>query len=255
MITHTILSTYFQVLSRACNHDVVHLGFLKAAYTAWDSEIESLTSLIKLHQSERRSAPCGQIGAATQPPELATSWSPTLKKFWVARAFEVRWTCTCCRGRAVSNCYSFYHLLISVFFFVSLAVLKNTNIAEQVRSVDNTCLILWPATSGIDNAFDPATHWLQKWIVALHNPIKPLSQLSHTLNTSTKQCLDDTTTLYSSSSLSPRPTAAIPSSSIFEERTTTEGKWKKRKTRTRMLAVLSWLIAANSSRFLSCTWF
>ena len=37
-----------------------------AAYTAWDSEIESLTSLIKLHQSKRRSAPCGQIGAATQ---------------------------------------------------------------------------------------------------------------------------------------------------------------------------------------------
>ena len=47
--------------------------------TAWDSEIESLTSLIKLHQNERRSAPCGQIGAATQPPVLATS--PTLKKF------------------------------------------------------------------------------------------------------------------------------------------------------------------------------
>ena len=143
--------------------------------TAWDSEIESLTSLIKLHQSERRSAPCGQIGAATQPPEPATSWSPTLKKFWVARAFEVRWTCTCCRGRAVSNCYSFYHLLISVFFFVSLAVLKNTNIAEQVRSVDDTCLILWPATSGIDNAFDPATNWLQKWIVALHNPKRSLN--------------------------------------------------------------------------------
>ena len=26
--------TYFQVLSRACNHDAVHLGFLKAAYTS-----------------------------------------------------------------------------------------------------------------------------------------------------------------------------------------------------------------------------
>ena len=47
--------------------------------TAWDSEIESLTSLIKLHQNERPSAPCGQVGAATQPPALATS--PTLKKF------------------------------------------------------------------------------------------------------------------------------------------------------------------------------
>ena len=34
VITHTILSTYFQVLSRACNHDAVHLGFLKAAYTS-----------------------------------------------------------------------------------------------------------------------------------------------------------------------------------------------------------------------------
>ena len=29
---------------------------------------------------------------------LATS--PTLKKFWVARAFEVRWACTCCNERA-----------------------------------------------------------------------------------------------------------------------------------------------------------
>ena len=67
-------------------------------YTAWDSEIESLTSLIKLHQNEQRSAPNGQIGAATQPPVLVTS--PTLKKFCVARASEVRWTCTCCHDRA-----------------------------------------------------------------------------------------------------------------------------------------------------------
>ena len=52
---------------------------VNTGYTAWDSEIESLTSLIKLHQNDRRSAPCGQIGAATQPPVLATS--PTLKKF------------------------------------------------------------------------------------------------------------------------------------------------------------------------------
>ena len=43
-------------------------------------------------QIEQRSTPCGQIGAATQPPVLVTS--PTLKKFWAARAFEVRWTCT-----------------------------------------------------------------------------------------------------------------------------------------------------------------
>ena len=34
VITHMILSTYFQVLPRACNHDAVHLGFLKAAYTS-----------------------------------------------------------------------------------------------------------------------------------------------------------------------------------------------------------------------------
>ena len=47
-----------------------------------------------------------------------------------------------------------------------------------------------------------------------------------------------------SSLLSPRPTAAIPSTSIFEERTTTEGKWKKRKTRTRKRVLLSWLTAA-----------
>ena len=70
---------------------------------AWDSEIESLTSLIKLHQNEQRSAPCGQIGAATQPPVLGTS--PTLKKFSVARAFEVRWTCTCCHDTAGFHCY------------------------------------------------------------------------------------------------------------------------------------------------------
>ena len=50
-------------------------------------------------QNERRSAPCGQIGAATQSPVLVTS--PTLKNFCVARAFEVRWTCTCCHDRAV----------------------------------------------------------------------------------------------------------------------------------------------------------
>ena len=31
----------------------------KCTTTAWDSEIESLTSLIKLHPNERRSAPCG----------------------------------------------------------------------------------------------------------------------------------------------------------------------------------------------------
>ena len=31
------------------------------------------------------------------------------------RAFEVRWTCTCCHERAVFNCYSFCHFLISVF--------------------------------------------------------------------------------------------------------------------------------------------
>ena len=61
---------------------------LTMSRTAWDSEIESLTSLIKLHQNEQRSAPCGQIGAGMQPPVLATS--PTLKKFSVARAFEVR---------------------------------------------------------------------------------------------------------------------------------------------------------------------
>ena len=54
---------------------MVHRGTTR---TAWDSEIESPTSLIKLHQNEWRSAPCGQIGAATQPPVLATS--PTLKK-------------------------------------------------------------------------------------------------------------------------------------------------------------------------------
>ena len=86
--------------------------------TAWDSEIESLTSLIKLHQNERRSAPCGQIGAATQPPELATS--PILKKFWVARAFEVRWACTGCHDRTGFNC-CLLPLTHFSLFFVSLA--------------------------------------------------------------------------------------------------------------------------------------
>ena len=86
---------------------------LKVQCTAWNSEIELLTSLIKLYQNERHSAPCGQMDAATQPPELATS--PTSKKLWVSRAFEVRWTCTCCHDRAVFNCYSICHFLISVF--------------------------------------------------------------------------------------------------------------------------------------------
>ena len=89
--------------------------WLYSCYTAWDSEIESLTSLIKLHQNERRSAPCGQIGAATQPPELATS--PTYH-FWksfelherskldeLARAVMI--------GRVLIAV--FYHFLISVF--------------------------------------------------------------------------------------------------------------------------------------------
>ena len=90
------------------------IDLLTSTCTAWDSEIESLTSLIKLHQNERRSAPCGQIGAATQPPELATS--PTLKKFWVARAFEVRWACTCCHDRTGFNgCLLPLSILISVF--------------------------------------------------------------------------------------------------------------------------------------------
>ena len=84
--------------------------------TAWDSEIESLTSLIKLHQNEWRSAPCGQIGAAAQPPELAIS--PTSKNFWVARAFEVGWTCTCCHDRPFFFCYSFLPLIFSLQFFL-----------------------------------------------------------------------------------------------------------------------------------------
>ena len=57
-------------------------GHAKGVYCI--APIESLTSLIKLHQIDRRSAPCGQIGAATQPPELATS--PTLKLELLSRA-------------------------------------------------------------------------------------------------------------------------------------------------------------------------
>ena len=99
---------------------MLRFGYL--LYTAWDSEIESLTSLITLHQNERRSAPCGQVGAATQPPVLATS--PTLKKFWVARAFEVRWARTCCHDRTGFNCCPLPLSHFSIFF-VSLGALHN----------------------------------------------------------------------------------------------------------------------------------
>ena len=98
-------------------------GGIRSRSTAWDSEIESLTSLIKLHQNERRSAPCGQIGAATLPRVLA-AWlrSPTLKKFRVARAFKVRWTCTCCYDMPGFNCYLSPLSHFSLFFVPSGAL-------------------------------------------------------------------------------------------------------------------------------------
>ena len=119
--------------------------------TAWDSEIESLTSLIKLHQNERSSAPCGQIGAATQPPVLATS--PTLKKFWVARAFEVRWACTCCHDRTGFN----YCLLplshFSTFFVFSLGALHNpeSSLNSRVLSTpaSSNVLMTWRCSSSL----------------------------------------------------------------------------------------------------------
>ena len=170
------------------------------------------------------------------------------KSCCLGRAFEVRWTCTCCHDRAIFNCYSFCHFSHFSFFLCFIGGVENTNIAEQVLSVE---YCLSPATSGIDNAFDPATHWLPKWIVALHNPERSLNSRELSTPASSNILM----TPRRSSSLSPRQTAAIPSTSIFEERTTTEGKWKKRKTRTRMRVVLSWLTVANSPWFLSCTWF
>ena len=109
--------------------------------TAWDSEIESLTSLIKLHQSERHCAPCGQIGAATQTPQLATS--PTLKKFWVARAFKVRWACTCCHDRTVFNCCLLPRSHFSLFF-VSLGAFHNPE-----RSLNSRVPYSTPASSNV----------------------------------------------------------------------------------------------------------
>ena len=64
-------------------------------------------------------------------------------------------------------------------------------------------------------------------IVALHNPERSLNSRELSTPASSNILM----TPRRSSSLSPRPTGAIPSTSIFEERTTTEGKWKKRKTR------------------------
>ena len=64
---------------------------------------------------------------------------------------------------------------------------------SPVGSVDDTCLILCPATSSIDNAFDRATRWLQKWIVALHNPKPSLN--SRVLSTPAQQRLDDTSSV------------------------------------------------------------
>ena len=82
MLTRTHMHARVRTHTRAQARTHAHTHSLSRMHactnTAWDSEIESLTSLIKLHQNERRSAPCGQIGAATEPV-LATS--PTLKKF------------------------------------------------------------------------------------------------------------------------------------------------------------------------------
>ena len=101
------------------------------ALTAWDSEIESLTSLIKLHQNERCSAPCGQISAATQPPVLATS--PTLKKFELHERSKLDELAHAVMiGRAV-----FYHFLISVF---SLFLWEICTTLTQVSRTLNTSI-------------------------------------------------------------------------------------------------------------------
>ena len=150
-------------------------------YTAWDSEIESLTSLIKLHQNERRSAPCGQVGAAMQPPVLATS--PTLKKFWVTRAFEVRWACTCCHDRA--GFAISYHFLISVKSFELHERSKLDGLARALM-IGRVLLSF-------------TTFSFQSFLCFIGSFAQPcswtLTQLLRTLNTSIKQRLDDTTTL------------------------------------------------------------
>ena len=70
-------------------------------------------------------------GAAPRAAKLALqrsrlSWQlhQPWKKFWVARAFEVRWACTCCHDRTGFNCCL---LPLSHFslFFVSLGALHN----------------------------------------------------------------------------------------------------------------------------------
>ena len=87
----------------------------------------------------------------------------------------------------------------------------------------------------------PACNWFRtQLIVALQNP-------EHSLNSRVLSAPASSNVLMTqrrSGSLRPRPTAAIPNTSIFEEQTTTEGKWKKRKTRKRMCGVFSWLTAA-----------
>ena len=137
--------------------------------TAWDSEIESLTSLIKLHQKERRSAPCGQIDGATQPPvDLHQLWKSfelheRSKLDELARAVMI--------GRLL---FLIGLSTISFQSFVPLAVLKNTNIAVQVRCVDDTCLILCPATqwhryrfrSG--NSLTPKMEQRRRWSARPH---------------------------------------------------------------------------------------
>ena len=47
-------------------------------------------------------------------------------KFWVTRAFEVRWTCTCCHDKAGFNCYLLPLTYFSLFF-VSLEALNILN--------------------------------------------------------------------------------------------------------------------------------
>ena len=140
-----------------------HRRWRSVVCTAWDSEIESLTSLIKLHQNERRSAPCGQIGAATQPPELAPS--PTLKKFWVAageRSKLDELARAVMIGRFIAFAI-FSHFSFSLFYWrCGKHQYRGSSPVSRRHSHFKYCLS--PATSGIDNAFDPATHWLPKWI-------------------------------------------------------------------------------------------
>ena len=118
-----------------------------------NSKLSLFTSLVVSRKTKQHGAlvitqcvPCMRkvctVGHACVECVWPSFTSPTLKKFWVARAFEVRWACTCCHDRTGFHCCL---LPLSHFslFFVSLEALHNPE-----RSL-NSRVLSTPASSNV----------------------------------------------------------------------------------------------------------